>query len=280
METILWHYIRDNTQHGPVDSEQMRQLIANGVITPDSMLWCEGMTDWQPAGQTIFAAHFAQDNSDPIPVAKVVPSPAAKERLRQQNRWALAAMGWMFGAILIALGMQKGSLRNSTSGEPNRMALMELVKKGPGSNPYVELTNLRFGEQIWLEKDRNTDGWTQAWTFLFTENDPINPVAVAHIDGGGENAMNKWMSATTLRGLAEERPRFFTAYNGKKLFEMYPKAKSRDLKWYIEVTNQRPSPVGIKLAYGGGIFLLVGGTVMAIIAYRSRKPDPTIAGMR
>lgn len=279
METMLWHYIRDDAEYGPVDSEQMSQLIANGVVTADSMVWCEGMHEWQMAKQTVLAANFAPIPATVIPVATVVPSPAAKAKLRKQNLWSLAAMGWMFGAILIALGMQKGSRLEATAGKPNRLTLAELVTKGPGSNPYVELTNLRFGEQIWLEKDRNTDGWTQAWTFLFTDKDPINPVAVAHIDGGGEKAMSHWMSATTLRGLAEERPRFFTAYNGKKLFEMYPKATSRDLKWYIEVTNQRPSPVGVKLAYGSGVFLMIGGTVMAVIALRSRKANPTAHGI-
>ncbi len=268
----MWYYTKNETNHGPFQAEQMAQLIANGTVTTQTLVWCEGMTDWQPAGQSAFAAHFAPAKAAPIPVATIVPDPVAKQRLRRQNLWALAAMGWMFGALLIAVGMQKGGRLEATSGKPNRMTLAEFVKKGPGSNSYVELTNLRFGEKFWLEQDRNTDSWTKAWSFLFTESDSVNPVAITQIDGGGEQAMSKWMSSTTLRGLAEENPRFLRGSTINDLYKLYPKVKSRDLKWFIEVVNQRPSELGVKLAYGSGILLLVSGTICAFMVRITPKP--------
>lgn len=250
----------------------MARLIADGTITAQTFVWCEGMTEWQAAGQSALASHFAPANAAPIPVAKIVEDPVAKARTRSMNRWALAGMGWMFGVLLILIGMQNSNRRNATSGEPRRMTLAQFVKQGPGANPYVELTNLRFGEKFWLEQNRNTDTWTKTLSFLFTDNDPIHPVAVAQIDGGGEQAMKEWMSSTTLRGLAEENPRYLRSSTVKELHKMYPKARAEDIKWFIDVANQRPSEGGMKLAYGSGILLVVAGTIIAIIQIMSRKP--------
>lgn len=270
---FMWYITQNDESFGPYETEHIPKLIQEGIINPETPVWCEGMADWQAAGNTPLASHFTQPTVNEIPVATVVVDPAAKLRNRKMNLWALAGMGWMFGALVVAIGMQNEAKREATSGEPKRMTLAELVKNGPGPNPYVEITNLRFGEQFWLEQDRNTDGWTAAWTFLFNENDPANPVAAAHIDGGGENAMTTWMSATSLKGLAEERPRFFKSPTADELYKMYPKGKSANLKWYIEVTNQRPSEGGVKFAYYSGATLLVAGVIFAIMALRLPKAN-------
>ncbi len=267
----MWYFTQNDEQFGPCEPEQIPQFIKQGIITPQTAVWREGMAEWLAAEHTNLAAYFTQPTDDEIPVATVVVDPAAKLRTRKMNLWALAGMGWMFGALVVAIGMQNEAKREATSGEPKRMTLAELVKEGPGPNPYVEITNLRFGEQFWLEENRNTDNWTAAWTFLFNENDPVNPVAAAYIDGGGEKAMTEWMAATSLCGIAEERPKFFTSPTAEKLYEIYPKGKSAKLKWYIEVTNRRPSEGGVKFAYYGGTTLLIAGVIFAMLALRVKK---------
>jgi len=48
-ETILWYYAVDQTQHGPVNEERLRQLFQNGTLTMDTLLWTPALTTWQPA---------------------------------------------------------------------------------------------------------------------------------------------------------------------------------------------------------------------------------------
>jgi len=44
-----WYYSKDNAQQGPVSEPQLQELLSNGTITPDSLVWKDGMDDWVPA---------------------------------------------------------------------------------------------------------------------------------------------------------------------------------------------------------------------------------------
>ena len=43
-----WFYSEGGAQKGPVDDAAFRALVANGTIRPDTLVWREGMADWQP----------------------------------------------------------------------------------------------------------------------------------------------------------------------------------------------------------------------------------------
>ena len=45
---MKWHYSYQDAQHGPVTDEEIKDLIAAGNITPDNLVWCEGMAGWEP----------------------------------------------------------------------------------------------------------------------------------------------------------------------------------------------------------------------------------------
>jgi hypothetical protein len=42
----MYHYAEGDVTRGPVPIEELR-----GRITADTLVWCEGMTDWKPASQ-------------------------------------------------------------------------------------------------------------------------------------------------------------------------------------------------------------------------------------
>ncbi len=42
-----WYYAQNNTQQGPVDDATLRGLIAQGVVTAYTLVWHEGMANWQ-----------------------------------------------------------------------------------------------------------------------------------------------------------------------------------------------------------------------------------------
>jgi hypothetical protein len=43
-----WYYVDNGKQAGPVDDLQLQQLAGSGVIQPDTLVWREGMANWQP----------------------------------------------------------------------------------------------------------------------------------------------------------------------------------------------------------------------------------------
>lgn len=46
-----WYHLRGEEQHGPVDLATMRRLVLEGVVTPETYVWADGMPDWLPAGE-------------------------------------------------------------------------------------------------------------------------------------------------------------------------------------------------------------------------------------
>ena len=46
---MLWFYSVDEQQLGPVDINTLHQLAKTDVISPDSLVWREGLPDWIPA---------------------------------------------------------------------------------------------------------------------------------------------------------------------------------------------------------------------------------------
>ncbi len=45
---MAWHYVVNNEQQGPVDQPEWERLFRQGVVTDSTLVWREGMTDWQP----------------------------------------------------------------------------------------------------------------------------------------------------------------------------------------------------------------------------------------
>ena len=45
---MTWHYAINDQQLGPVSDEQLEQLLSSGQINSDTLVWREGMADWQP----------------------------------------------------------------------------------------------------------------------------------------------------------------------------------------------------------------------------------------
>lgn len=46
-----WFYASEGKQQGPYPDGQFRDLIAQGVVRPDTLVWTEGMAGWQKAAE-------------------------------------------------------------------------------------------------------------------------------------------------------------------------------------------------------------------------------------
>ncbi len=43
-----WYYVDGGQQAGPVDDAQLAGLVRDGKVQPDTLVWREGLADWQP----------------------------------------------------------------------------------------------------------------------------------------------------------------------------------------------------------------------------------------
>jgi hypothetical protein len=50
MSNRSWFYASQGQQQGPYPEAQLRSLIARGTVTPDTLVWTDGMAGWQRAG--------------------------------------------------------------------------------------------------------------------------------------------------------------------------------------------------------------------------------------
>src|SRR5581483_7425122 len=51
MSNRSWFFASSGQQQGPYPEAQFRDLIARGTVTPQTLVWCEGMAGWQKAGE-------------------------------------------------------------------------------------------------------------------------------------------------------------------------------------------------------------------------------------
>jgi uncharacterized RDD family membrane protein YckC len=42
-----WYYVRDNEKVGPLGDAEFQALVAQGVIVPETLVWRDGMAQWQ-----------------------------------------------------------------------------------------------------------------------------------------------------------------------------------------------------------------------------------------
>src|SRR6266487_6299240 len=62
-----WYYVDAGQQAGPVDEAQLEELLRTGKIQDDTLVWREGMVNWQP---------YSQVKSPASPAAPPPPAPA------------------------------------------------------------------------------------------------------------------------------------------------------------------------------------------------------------
>lgn len=62
-----WYYVDAGQQAGPVDDSQLEELLRSGKIQADTLVWREGMVNWQPYNQ-------AKSQSQTLATPAVVPT--------------------------------------------------------------------------------------------------------------------------------------------------------------------------------------------------------------
>jgi hypothetical protein len=51
MADAVWYFADGDVERGPITEAQLRALIGTGNLTPEDLVWKEGLEDWKPAGE-------------------------------------------------------------------------------------------------------------------------------------------------------------------------------------------------------------------------------------
>ena len=104
-----WYYRQNEAAQGPVSEEVFRAKIADGTIRPDTLVWHDGMTEWQPLS---VAAPSYVGGGQPPPVPEVfVPSGATAtfDELKTCARTGPKGNYWTFFGAMILWGILSGA---------------------------------------------------------------------------------------------------------------------------------------------------------------------------
>ena len=84
---MQWYYVRDNQRQGPVAQAEFDALVANGTITPATLVWREGMAEWKPYSDVVPGAPPPDDTAVCAVSGKRYPK---REMIQYEGRWIAA----------------------------------------------------------------------------------------------------------------------------------------------------------------------------------------------
>jgi TM2 domain-containing membrane protein YozV len=137
----MWYYEQSGNRIGPVDEATMRQLIANRVISIDTLVWTNGMANWTPLQQTQLAAGL------PVPP----PSPHQTPATPQYNTAPIShhpEAKDRVAYVLLAIFLGELGIHNFYAGYTNR-AVLQLVACIVGI-PIIALVTCGIGLFLYL----------------------------------------------------------------------------------------------------------------------------------
>ena len=70
----MWYYVQNNQRFGPFDEATINNLITNQTLSPNTLVWQEGMSDWLPLQSTTLGSQLPALTPPPS-YAPVIPAP-------------------------------------------------------------------------------------------------------------------------------------------------------------------------------------------------------------
>jgi hypothetical protein len=101
----MWYYAQNNQTKGPVEEEQLLQLVATGQIAQDTLVWQEGMSGWVPINQTPLAAKMQVSGAGPAGVPPPPPPPPVVPKTEADRLAGLFKTYWILLAVGIPLSI-------------------------------------------------------------------------------------------------------------------------------------------------------------------------------
>ncbi len=110
-----WYYVKEGQPIGPVSEKNFHHMVRTGVVLCDTLIWREGMTEWQPCSRVQLEGMSA-------PVTGTAGwSPGEAEAVCAHCRQFFPAkQGKRFGANWVCAGCQPEYLKNNPGAAPLR----------------------------------------------------------------------------------------------------------------------------------------------------------------
>jgi uncharacterized RDD family membrane protein YckC len=68
---MIWYYAINRERMGPVDPAQLAQLVQQGTVQHDTLVWRQGMADWKPYGEVAVVEGLPAPGGVPDPDTEV-----------------------------------------------------------------------------------------------------------------------------------------------------------------------------------------------------------------
>ena len=95
----MWYYSMNDQQVGPLDDAHMRGLIANGTITPGTLVWTVGMANWLPLSQTRLGRAQTQPQPGEPGLMQIAPAAMVDREVESLN----VMFTWMWITLILSL---------------------------------------------------------------------------------------------------------------------------------------------------------------------------------
>lgn len=147
MSDIKWYYAAGSEQRGPLNDADMVAMVREGVIRPETMIWQQGMTDWQPAQEVLppnlIPASWASQ-APPMPAAPVAEGGSISQAGQAMGQNLGQALGRNLGKV--GLDFSAG---HSGSGEYHHPTDFVDVAKTV-LNRYVQFSGRARRSEFWF----------------------------------------------------------------------------------------------------------------------------------
>lgn|GEM_PF-1154024 len=81
-----WHYTKAGEQHGPVTAAELKELAKSGELSPEDLVWKEGMSEWKPA-RSVNGLLSTRTVPLPPPKPSSPQAPASANVILEAQRW-------------------------------------------------------------------------------------------------------------------------------------------------------------------------------------------------
>jgi uncharacterized RDD family membrane protein YckC len=76
---MVWYYVKDGARQGPVEEAEFNRLVGQSVVRPDTLVWCEGMSDWKPYSTVAPGGSALYSDTAAAPVVAAAASPVQSQ---------------------------------------------------------------------------------------------------------------------------------------------------------------------------------------------------------
>lgn len=100
---MKWYYAESGQQRGPVDDTSLDQLVTQGVVRDDTLVWSEGMPGWQPHASVRGTRAAQPPPFAPATAAYAMPAPVVPAARHYGGFWIRFLARFIDGIIVGAV---------------------------------------------------------------------------------------------------------------------------------------------------------------------------------